>query len=95
MQAARDKSNANQKDGDEEDDDEDEDDEEDDAEAPKAGDRMAASYINFYICNGGVVMPALGQEPADSRYPAQLPLSGIHLPELWDSLNKFYVSMGL
>jgi agmatine deiminase len=24
------------------------------------GDRMAASYINFYICNGGIVMPAFG-----------------------------------
>ncbi|KAK9818930.1 hypothetical protein WJX74_002005 [Apatococcus lobatus] len=47
--------------------DEEEEEEDDDDEAPKAGDRMAASYINFYICNGGIVMPALGQEPADSR----------------------------
>lgn len=28
------------------------------------GDRMAGSYINFYICNGGVVMPAFGGEAA-------------------------------
>ncbi|MBM3151057.1 MAG: agmatine deiminase [Chloroflexi bacterium] len=31
--------------------------------ARQAGDRMAASYINFYICNNGLVMPAFG----DSR----------------------------
>lgn len=29
------------------------------------GDRMAASYINFYIANGGIVMP-LFNDPADS-----------------------------
>lgn len=26
----------------------------------QAGDRMAASYINFYFCNGGVVVPVFG-----------------------------------
>ena len=36
-------------------------------DGPKGGHRMAASYINFLICNGGIVMPALDQEPADSR----------------------------
>jgi agmatine deiminase len=30
----------------------------------KAGARMAASYINFYICNRGVVMPSFG-DPQD------------------------------
>lgn len=29
-----------------------------------AGDRMAASYANFYVCNGGLVMPAFGGEAA-------------------------------
>ncbi len=28
----------------------------------KAGTRMAASYINFYFCNGGVVLPAFGSK---------------------------------
>jgi len=26
----------------------------------KAGDRMAASYINFYFCNGGAIIPSFG-----------------------------------
>lgn len=30
----------------------------------QAGDRMAASYINFYTCNGGIVMPIFG-DPHD------------------------------
>jgi agmatine deiminase len=30
----------------------------------KAGARMAASYINFYICNRGIVMPSFG-DPQD------------------------------
>lgn len=28
----------------------------------KAGDRLAASYMNFYIANGGVIMPGFGVE---------------------------------
>lgn len=32
-----------------------------------AGTRLAASYINFYICNGGIVMPAFGVPEADER----------------------------
>jgi len=31
-----------------------------------AGDRMAASYINFYTCNGGIIMPAF-DDPRDSE----------------------------
>jgi agmatine deiminase len=31
----------------------------------KAGDRMAASYINFYFCNGGVIVPVFN-DPHDS-----------------------------
>eukprot|EP00968_Pinguiococcus_pyrenoidosus_P024191 scaffold4386_cov143-Pinguiococcus_pyrenoidosus.AAC.1 len=31
------------------------------------GDRLAASYINFYLCNGGVVVPQFGVEPWDSE----------------------------
>lgn len=30
----------------------------------EAGDRLAASYINFYYCNGGLIMPAFG-DPHD------------------------------
>lgn len=26
----------------------------------KCGDRMAASYINYYVCNGGVIVPSFG-----------------------------------
>lgn len=36
-----------------------------------AGDRMAASYVNFYIANGGIVMP-LYDDPHDARALAQL-----------------------
>jgi len=36
-----------------------------------AGDRLAASYINFYIANGGIVMPAFG-DPHDAPARAQL-----------------------
>ncbi len=28
----------------------------------EAGDRMAASYINFYLCNGGAVIPTFGDQ---------------------------------
>ena len=31
-----------------------------------AGDRLAASYINFYLPNGGLVMPAFGGEAAEA-----------------------------
>jgi agmatine deiminase len=31
----------------------------------EAGDRMAASYINFYLCNGGAVIPSFG-DPHDT-----------------------------
>jgi agmatine deiminase len=31
----------------------------------EAGDRMAASYINFYLCNGGAVVPIFG-DPHDA-----------------------------
>jgi agmatine deiminase len=27
---------------------------------------MAASYINFYICNGGIILPTFG-DPHDKR----------------------------
>jgi agmatine deiminase len=26
----------------------------------RAGDRLSASYVNFYVANGGVVMPLFG-----------------------------------
>jgi agmatine deiminase len=37
----------------------------DGTQARVAGDRMAASYINFYFCNGGAVVPTFG-DPHDS-----------------------------
>lgn len=37
----------------------------------RAGDRLAASYINFYIANGGIVMPAF-DDPHDAPARAQL-----------------------
>ena len=36
-------------------------------QARKEGVRLAGSYVNFYICNGGVVMPGLGHPEADAR----------------------------
>lgn len=37
-------------------------------EVPKNKDEeFVCSYINFYFCNGGVVIPKFGIEPADSR----------------------------
>jgi agmatine deiminase len=42
-----------------------------------AGDRMAASYINFYICNGGVVVPTFG----DPRDAAALELLAAVFPQ--------------
>jgi agmatine deiminase len=38
----------------------------DGVKARVAGERLAASYINFYFCNGGVVMPGFGVEAADA-----------------------------
>jgi agmatine deiminase len=35
------------------------------AKPRRAGDRLAASYINFYICNGAVIMPGFN-DPADA-----------------------------
>lgn len=34
------------------------------------GVKLAGSYVNFYICNGGVVMPGLGDEKADAAAKA-------------------------
>ena len=31
-----------------------------------AGERLAASYVNFYIANGSIVMPGFG-DPADEK----------------------------
>ncbi|KAK9817144.1 hypothetical protein WJX72_010271 [[Myrmecia] bisecta] len=41
----------------------------------KPGDRLAASYINFYIANGGIVMPAFGVHPADLDAQAVLQMA--------------------
>ncbi len=37
----------------------------------EAGDRMAASYINFYFCNGGAIVPTFG-DPRDAEALATL-----------------------
>ncbi|KAL4447581.1 hypothetical protein ABPG75_004800 [Micractinium tetrahymenae] len=37
----------------------------------EAGERLAASYANCYVCNGGVVMPAFGSEAAQADARAQ------------------------
>ncbi len=39
------------------------------------GERLAASYVNFYIANGGIVMPAFGIPEDDQR--AQQVLQGV------------------
>ncbi|HOJ02117.1 MAG TPA: agmatine deiminase family protein, partial [Anaerolineaceae bacterium] len=42
----------------------------------EAGDRMAASYINFYLCNGGAIVPTFDDEhdePALRALQALLP----------------------
>jgi len=39
------------------------------ARARVAGERLAASYVNFYIANGGIVMPLL--DPRTDRSAAQ------------------------
>jgi len=47
-----------------------------DAEPRRAGDRLAGSYINFYIANGGVVVPLFDDpfdRPALSRIAAVFP----------------------
>lgn len=36
------------------------------------GERLAASYVNFYIANGGIVMPAFGVPQADAAAQAVL-----------------------
>lgn len=37
-----------------------------------SGERLAASYVNFYIANGAIIMPAFGVPEADSRAQAVL-----------------------
>ena len=32
------------------------------ARIPEAGERLAASYVNFYISNGGIILPQFGDE---------------------------------
>jgi len=44
--------------------------------ARQAGDRMATSYINFYFCNGGAIVPTFGDpndEPALAKLQSLLP----------------------
>lgn len=36
------------------------------------GERLAASYVNFYIANGAIIMPAFGVPDADARAQALL-----------------------
>ena len=43
----------------------------------KAGERLAASYVNFYLPNGGAVIPQFGGEAAeaDARHVSDLPVN--------------------
>ena len=36
--------------------------------AVESGERLALSYVNFYIANGGVVMPAFGSPQDAAAY---------------------------
>lgn len=38
-----------------------------DAVARTAGERLAASYVNFYIANSAIIVPQFGIEPSDSQ----------------------------
>ena len=38
----------------------------------QAGERLAASYVNFLITNGAVVMPTFGLPEADARCAHEL-----------------------
>lgn len=40
---------------------------EENAKPRLAGTRLAASYVNFYIANGGIVAPAFGDEKWDKE----------------------------
>lgn len=40
-----------------------------------AGVRLAASYVNFLVTNGGVIMPAFGLPESDDRCALSVPLS--------------------
>ncbi|KAA8889689.1 agmatine deiminase family protein [Nocardia colli] len=45
------------------------------ADARKLGDHgpdLRTSYVNYYVCNGAVIVPAFGDEPADERALATL-----------------------
>ena len=42
----------------------------------RAGDEIASSYINHYVCNGAVIAPAFGQDDADEE--ARRVLAGLY-----------------
>ena len=39
----------------------------DDAKPRLAGTRLAASYVNFYIANGGIILPQFGDQKWDAE----------------------------
>ena len=39
---------------------------EDGEDTREVGERLAASYVNFYFCNGAVILPQFGGENAES-----------------------------
>lgn len=47
------------------------------SKARVAGDRLAGSYANFYLCNGGVVVPAFGGEAAEADERARQVLADV------------------
>ena len=55
----------------------------DDEMARRAGSRLAGSYVNFYICNGGIVMPGWGDAEADARCAELTSGTGCLLAGTW------------
>lgn len=43
----------------------------------RAGDRLAASYVNFYIVNGGVIAPAFGGDASEADERARIILQSV------------------
>ncbi len=57
------------------------------AVARSADERLAASYVNFLITNGAVIMPAFGLPEADTRWGDCLRIFGLEI-FVWCSLVR-------
>lgn len=65
----------------------------------QAGDRMAASYVNFYLPNGGVIVPQFGGEAAAAdarsallRRPHLLAVSGLFRRQVDEPVRQCSIS---